>query len=196
MSSWQIACSLFSALWVPVDFSYSGALMINGSAPQTFSDSLISVCAAASPSDPTPSLYATLSFALPLLSLSSLPPFFPVSEYNLSPPFQWRDHRFGLFWIAVGWSFVTQAAAVLSFGMVHMARGQGSGSVRTLSGCSTDELLLVSFGETDIMHCTHQSPDKYTLHRVALYLSDILGFWHLTNFETMWVCTCLHARET
>lgn len=127
----------------------------------------------------------------PFLLLVIIPPSFPVSEYDLPPSFQWQGHQFGLLWIAVGWSFVILAAAVLSLRMVHMARGQGSGSVRTtsMSGCSTNKLLLVSFGKTAIMHCTHQSPDKYTVHRVALYSLDLMGIWHMTNFETVWVCT-------
>lgn len=65
MSSWQIACSLFSPLPFPVEFSFSGALMINGSIQDFLAESHL-VCTAASPSDPTPNLNAILSLALPV----------------------------------------------------------------------------------------------------------------------------------
>lgn len=159
LSSWQIASSMFSPLLVPIDFSSSSTLMINGSALRL--SCRVFLCAAASSSDPTPSLNKILPLLSPFLLLSFLPPFFPVSEYDLPPPFQWQDHRFGLLWLAVGWSFVTLAAAVLSLGMVHMARGQGSGSVRTpsVSGYCTEMLPLFLFVKTDNMRYNHQWAD-------------------------------------
>lgn len=132
----------------------------------------------------------------PFLSLSSLPPSLLVSEYDLPPPFQWQGHRFGLLWIAVGWSFVTLAAAVLSLGMVHMARGQGSGSVRTMSvsGYSTAELLLVSFGKIHIVHFIHQSLDKYCPGWLFTHLIS-WGFdiWLILNLCGC-VPVCMHMR--
>lgn len=74
MSSWQIACSLFSPLRVPVDFIFSGALMINWSASDFLTESHLYVhcCLFVWPN--------------PQSKCNHLLPFPPSSCYHPSPP--------------------------------------------------------------------------------------------------------------
>lgn len=113
----------------------------------------------------------------PILWLSPLSP-----SYHLPSPFQWQGHQFGPLWIAaVGWSFVTLAAAVLSFGMMHMAHGLGMGLWAAYMSCC----LFHSGNQT--LHGTHQSPMTQVL-TTALLPIPLLSwrFWHVTVFEAVW----------
>lgn len=114
----------------------------------------ISVCTSASPPNPTPSLTAAHAFAFHL-SLTmiplSLPPYLCL---NIAPPSSDMALSLAATSLAVGWSIFTQAAAILSLRMVHMACGHGGGPVRTLSGWSTDQLLLVSVKGENIVQGT------------------------------------------
>lgn len=119
------------------------------------------------------------------------PPSFPVSEYNLPPPFQWQGHRFGLLWIAVGWSFVTLAAAVLSLGMVHMARGQESGSVRTLCLATAQmSCCLFHLGKQTLYIAL-------TSHLTSIHCTGWLFTWLISWGFDIWLivklCGCVYA---
>ena len=61
--------------------------------------------------------------------------------------------------------FVTLAAAVLSLGRLHMARGQGSWPVSMVSEASLGEFLLDSSGET--RHCATAELSGHQLHDVV-----------------------------
>ena len=84
MSSWQIACSLFSPLRVPVGFSFSGALMINGSSSDFHAESHLCVHRYLLRLTQPPAEMQPPSLSPPILSLSYLPPSFLVTEYD--PP--------------------------------------------------------------------------------------------------------------
>lgn len=62
------------------------------------------------------------------------------------------------------------------------------------SGCDKEQLLCFI---CKTRHWTLHSPGKYcTLHSVAVCSPYLLGFWCVTNFQTVWVCACLHACDS
>lgn len=142
--------------------------MINGSALR-LSRSLISVCTAASSSDPTPSLTAAHAFALPL-PLTIIPPSFLVSEYVLPPstlPMTGQSVWLPPNCCRLELCHLGSCCIVSENG----AYGTWTGKwvcEDTVSVWLQHRAVAACFiWEKDIVHCTHQSAGKYTLHRVV-----------------------------
>lgn len=154
------------------------------------------MCTAASPSDPTPSLNATLSFFFPLplaiIPPSLLrcvwipsPPTLPVTGPSVWPPLN----------CCCRLELCHSSSCCIVFGNDAYGTWSGKWVCEKSLAAAYMSCCLFHLGKHTV-HFTHQSPDQYTSHSVAPYSPDLLGFWHLTNYETVWVCACSHTCKT